>query len=108
MPAEMPEQKPNHTISRQKRRLFKFVLFVMLYLFLEILSFGAFRLLEGRWYSWSTAAQVRNVAGSTPVNFSQRSYTATGVVHPYVGCVMRPDWRPKRAICCGGREANRS
>ncbi|MEZ6049793.1 MAG: hypothetical protein R3C02_00135 [Planctomycetaceae bacterium] len=92
-------------ISRTKRRVFKAVLFVMLCSFLEILSFGAFRLREGRWYSWSTAAQIRNSAGSSSTKLSLPVDTsATGAVHPYVGCVMPPNWEPNKMNMTWGEE----
>ncbi|HLJ11263.1 MAG TPA: hypothetical protein VKU82_08740, partial [Planctomycetaceae bacterium] len=80
-------------LSRRKRLAFTAIVLVSLYLLLEVVSLCAYRMHYGRWYTWSAAAGERAAAARSGKPEAMPDF-ATGVIHPYLGSVTRPGWRP--------------
>lgn len=84
------------TLSFRKRMAFSVVLLVLLGMLLELISFMGLRFSDGQWYSWSSARaeRIQIAMSATPEQVTQAIDSSTGVVHPYLGYVMPPDWDP--------------
>lgn len=88
-------------ISFRKRLAFSAVIVLGLFLFLETLSYFSLSWMDGRWFTWSSGGEDRqrvvtgeNERAPVPTSIA----TSAGVVHPYLGYAMPPNWEPESIV----------
>jgi hypothetical protein len=87
---EAGANKPTTPISLRKRFFFYFLLLFFIYAFAELLSYGGYRLIYGK-FSFSQIQTLRDTIISPELGTSKSNYGANrknwNVIHPYLGFV---------------------